>query len=129
MPIPFDTDSADEDNFLQEKQDELCKLGIVIREADDRWVIEALPSSWKLSDSETVKEILSFKTAKENLVEKWAISLSCQAAVKDGDFLGEKAVVALAEEALNLPSERCPHGRPIWLAISRKELLRAVKRI
>jgi len=134
VPIPFDSDSSDDDSFLQEKQEELSRLGIVIKKARDHWIIEALPSSWKLSDSETVKEILSFKNAKENLVEKWAISLSCQAAVKDGDFLGEKAALALAEEVLSLSAERCPpghcpHGRPLWFALSHKDLLRAVKRI
>ena len=128
VAIPFSTESAEDDSFLEEKKDEFAKLGIVIGRAENEWLILALPSGWKLSDRETVKEILELKTSRENMAERWAATLSCHAAIKDHDFLDEKTALALAEEALRLPVPRCPHGRPIWLEISREELLRAVKR-
>jgi DNA mismatch repair protein MutL len=144
VAIPFNTESSEDDRFLEEKREELSKLGIVIlreeagnnstelqaaRGNSGEWLIEALPSGWKLSDRETVAEILSLKNAKENLAERWAATLSCRSAVKDGDFLDEKTALALAEEAFALPVSRCPHGRPIWLEISRRDLFKAVKRI
>jgi len=129
VAIPFSTESPGDDSFLEKKRDELERLGIVIRKSGDEWLIEALPSLWKLSDRETVAEILSLKNSGENLAERWATTLSCRAAVKDGDFLDESAALALAEEAFSLPFRRCPHGRPIWFAISRQDLLKAVKRI
>ena len=126
--IPFNTESAEDDSFLEEKKEELAKLGVVISKAENEWLILALPSAWKLSDRETVKEILGLKSARENMTERWAATLSCHAAIKDHDFLDEKTAQALAEEALNLPVPRCPHGRPIWTEISKEELLKAVKR-
>ena len=128
VAIPFSTESPADDSFLEEKREELAKLGIVLRRNEDEWLIEALPLGWKLSDRETVAEILNLKTADKNLAEHWAATLSCHEAVKDGDFLDEKTALALAEEAFALPVHRCPHGRPIWFEISRAELLRAVKR-
>jgi DNA mismatch repair protein MutL len=137
VAIPFITDSQEDDNFLEEKKEELAALGIVIKRngADEKnadqsseWLIEALPSGWKLSDSETAAEILNLKTANENIAERWAATFSCRSAVKDGDFLDEKTALALAEEALALPVGRCPHGRPIWFELSRDDLFRAVKR-
>ena len=129
VPIPFSTESPEDDFFLDEKREELAKLGIVLRRTESEWLIEALPSGWKLADRDTVAEILGLKTAGENLAEHWAAGLSCRAAVKDGDFLDERTALALAEEAFALPVSRCPHGRPVWFEISRRDLLRAVKRI
>jgi DNA mismatch repair protein MutL len=140
--IPFITESPEDDSFLEEKKEELAALGIVIkrngpdrRSADQKsidqsseWLIEALPSGWKLSDSETVAEILNLKNANENIAERWAATFSCRSAVKDGDFLDEVTALALAEETLALPVGRCPHGRPIWFELSRDDLFRAVKR-
>ena len=128
VAIPFNTESAEDDSFLEGKKEELAHLGVVISKGENEWLIEALPSGWKLPDRETAAEILGLKNAKENLAERWAATLSCHAAVKDDDYLDEKTALALAEEALALPAPRCPHGRPIWFQIAREDLLRAVKR-
>ena len=146
VAMPFRTESDEDDSFLEEKREELTKLGIVIRKDEDEgqgqshglcprqshgprpWVIEALPAGWKLSDSETAAEILKLKDASENMAERWAATLACRAAVKDGDYLDEITALTLAEEAFALSEHRCPHGRPIWLEISRTDLLKAVKR-
>ena len=128
VAIPFTTESPGEDDFLEEKREELARLGVIIRKEGQEWLIEALPSAWKLSDSKTVEEILNLKNSRGNIAESWAATLSCHAAVKDGDYLDEKTALALAEEALALSVPHCPHGRPIWFEISRDDLLRAVRR-
>jgi len=104
VAIPFNTESSEDDAFLEEKRKELAKLGIEIRRSEGEWLIEALPSNWKISDLETVTEILNLKNAKENMAERWAATLSCRAAVKDGDFLDETPALALAEEAFISPT-------------------------
>ena len=129
VAIPFTTESPEDDNFLEEKRKELARLGIVIRKTESGWLVEALPSLWDLPDSETVEDILNLKTAGENMVEHWAATLSCRKAIRDGDFLDEKTALALAEEAFALPVHLCPHGRPIWFEVSRRDLLKAVKRL
>ena len=129
VAIPFVTESHEDDSFLKEKREELLKLGIDIRRGNDEWLIEALPSGWSLPDPETVAAILDLKNSVENMAERWAATLSCRRAVKEGDFLDEKTALALAEEAFALPTRLCPHGRPIWFELSREELFRAVKRV
>jgi DNA mismatch repair protein MutL len=129
VPIPFATESEEEDRFLSRCRAELAALGIVISGGEEgHWHIEALPINWHLGDAETVKEILKLKTAGENMAERWAATLSCHGAVKDGDYLDDTAALALAEAALKLPEARCPHGRPVWTELSREELFRAVRR-
>jgi DNA mismatch repair protein MutL len=127
-PIPFSTDSDDDDAFLESRREDLRKLGIVIKSDDGGWLIEALPAGWRLGDGETVEEILKLRTAGGNIAEHWAATLSCHSAVKDGDYLDDGAALELAEAALALPIPRCPHGRPIWVELSREDLFRGVHR-
>jgi DNA mismatch repair protein MutL len=129
VPIPFSTESAEDDRFLGERREELAKLGIVIAGGQGAWRVEALPVNWKLGDHETVREILGLKEAGEHIAEHWAATLSCHGAVKDGDYLDDTAALALAEEAIALPLPRCPHGRPIWFELSREALFKAVRRL
>ncbi|MCL2093443.1 MAG: DNA mismatch repair endonuclease MutL [Treponema sp.] len=128
VAIPFETEDREEDAFLEEKREELSKLGLLIRHAGDTWNIEALPSGWTMTDQETLEEIRSLRNAKTNLAESWLAKLSCSGAVKDGDYLDPEGALKLAKEAFDLPFSRCPHGRPMWVELSRDELLKAVKR-
>ena len=128
IPIAFTAETAEENRFLAAKREELAKLAIVIEQDGDGWRIDALPQGWRLGDAETVQEILALRTAGENIGERWAATLCCHQAVRDGDYLDDATALALAEQALALPVPRCPHGRPIWTEITRDALHRAVRR-
>ena len=129
VPIPFKTESEQDDLFLETKQEELAKLGLVVERDEDGWRIDALPAEWRLGDAETIREILELRKAGEDMVQRWAATLCCHAAVRDGDYLDEESSLALAKQALTLPEPHCPHGRPVWTEISREALYRAVRRI
>jgi DNA mismatch repair protein MutL len=128
-PIPFSVEDAGEDRFLRAKQGELDKLGIGIQEeGNGRWQITALPAGWRLSDGETLEALRDLRNAGENMAEHWAATLSCHRAIKDGDRLDDRTAFTLAESALALPIPRCPHGRPIWVELSRADLYHGVNR-
>jgi DNA mismatch repair protein MutL len=129
VPIPFSAESDEEDRFLEARREDLGRLGLVINREGTGWCVEALPAGWRLGDAETIQEILSLREAGENMAERWAATLCCHSAVRDGDYLDDAAALALAAEALELPDPRCPHGRPVWTEISREALFRAVRRI
>jgi DNA mismatch repair protein MutL len=130
VPIPFTTESEDADLFLRSRREDLKRLGIILEgEPDGSWRIEALPADWRLGDGETVEEILNLRTAGENMAERWAATLSCHGAIKDGDYLDDTAARELAEAALALPTPRCPHGRPLWVVVGREELFHGVQRL
>jgi DNA mismatch repair protein MutL len=128
IPLVFNTESADDNNFLSAKKEDLAKLAIVIERDGDRWRIDALPEGWRLSDAETVQAILSLRNAGEDIAERWAATVCCHQAVRDGDHLDDATALSLAKEALDLPDPHCPHGRPVWTEISREALCRAVRR-
>ncbi|GAB1483883.1 DNA mismatch repair endonuclease MutL [Treponema sp.] len=130
VPLPFVTDSEEDDAFLQANLEQLGSLGILIQsEGQGNWNIEALPAAWKASDAETVQAILELRRSKEHIGERWLATLACHTAVKDGELLDENTALALAQAALNLPIPRCPHGRPVWKEISKEFLLRSVCRL
>jgi DNA mismatch repair protein MutL len=129
VPVPFDTGDGDEDRFLESHRPALARLGIELEYEAASWRITALPANWRMSDRETVEHIRSLRQAGENMAERWAATLSCHRAVKDGDYLDDTTALALAEAALTLPVPRCPHGRPVWKELSREELFKAVRRI
>ncbi|MDR1444301.1 MAG: DNA mismatch repair endonuclease MutL [Treponema sp.] len=129
VPIRFESGSPGEDLFLTAKRGELEKLGVLIEEIETgRWQITALPEAWRLSDRETLEALRELQNAGENMAERWAATLSCRRAVKDGDYLDDISARSLAEAALALPVPRCPHGRPLWVEISRADLYRGVRR-
>ncbi|MDR1148317.1 MAG: DNA mismatch repair endonuclease MutL [Spirochaetaceae bacterium] len=128
VPITFFTESVGDDDFLASRKQELGRLGIEIEGGQGVWRIEALPALWRLSDGETVNEIMKLRAAGENIAERWANTLACHAAVRDGDYLDGETALALAERALALPIQRCPHGRPILTEIRQRDILKAVQR-
>jgi DNA mismatch repair protein MutL len=128
IPISFNTETAEDSRFLEAKKEELAQLAIIMEKDGDGWRIDALPEDWRLSDSATVKEILALREAGENMAERWAATVCCHRAIRDGDYIDDATALALAKEALNLPDPHCPHGRPIWTELSREALYRAVRR-
>ena len=63
------------------------------------------------------------------MINAAAASAACRAAVMDGTVLDDKTAAWIAEEALKLPDPHCPHGRPVYTTITRRQLFTLVKRI
>jgi DNA mismatch repair protein MutL len=128
VTVPFNTDSAEDDAFLENKRGELERLGVVISGGNGAWQIDALPAEWRMGHAEAVQAILDLRVAGENMAERWAATRACRSAVKDGDDLDENVSMSLASSAFALPDPHCPHGRPIWFELGEDFLLKAVKR-
>ncbi|MDR3324715.1 MAG: DNA mismatch repair endonuclease MutL, partial [Spirochaetaceae bacterium] len=86
-PIPFTTESREDDAFLARERERLRGLGVVIEGENGTWRIEALPVLWRLGDAQTVRELLNLRTAGENIAERWAATIACHSAIRDGDYL------------------------------------------
>ncbi len=61
--------------------------------------------------------------------DKVLISLACKGAVKAGQFLSKQEVSRICQDLDRLPfAATCPHGRPVWIVITGKQLARLFKR-
>jgi DNA mismatch repair protein MutL len=129
IPLTFNTETVEEDQFLSAHKEDLLRLGIhVTREAPHMWRLDTLPVGWRATDDETVEAVLALPRTGASFVESWAASCACHTAIRDGAYLDEHTALGLAQEAMDIPVHHCPHGRPIWVEISREELLKRVKR-
>lgn len=129
--LPIDFEVTEEDKSLIHKNREIYnELGINIIELDNEtWQISSLPSFCKLLDSEIIDFVKTKKGTKSDIQRDLYDSLACKSAIKEGDPIDHVAATELIDAAFNLEQARCPHGRPIWFELSKKELYELVGRI
>ena len=114
---------------LELRRERLAGLGVEIdRDEDGNWTLTALPRAAAGMEAD-VARFLEDGAGDAEALEKdlWA-DLACKAAVKDNSILDDDAARHLLEQAFALETPRCPHGRPIWFEVSRKELFELVGR-
>lgn len=111
----------------------LADLGITferleLEDATPSWYLTALPEGYRGMEQTICEFVTECRGSLENLKRRLFATMACRSAVKDSDRLDAVTAVELAAHALQLPEPRCPHGRPIWHAISRDELFSLVGR-
>ena len=129
MPVPVQL-NAEEKNALLSNLDLLRDAGVELDDFGGNTVmIRAVPADVQADDVEELAIELAAKLAKgakDALSEKteWVLhSISCRAAMKAGDKTRPEGLLRLAEQIMagKVPPF-CPHGRPIVLKLTRKEL-------
>ena len=129
VPYEIVTQNAADDIYLTRIRDELRSAGIAAKnKGNGVWEITSVPERWKGSENDLYRAILEKRVAPEDVISKIAAMTACKAAVKDGYTLDDATASDLAEKALALPDPHCPHGRPVWTAVTRAELFALVKR-
>ncbi|MBN2874167.1 MAG: DNA mismatch repair endonuclease MutL [Spirochaetales bacterium] len=129
VPVVYEPVSDDEDAYIGSHADELLAAGFRLTRDGGTWLLEAAPAMMPEAMTGAIFELLRSRPDPAELLREIAATAACKAAIKDGDELDETGAVALIRAALELPEPRCPHGRPIWLRLSREALFRAVRRI
>jgi len=107
----------------------LEKIGFSIREFGKNTIaLEAVPAGMTWGNESTIiKEILDhyqeFGTKDTSIQSKVAASYSCKAAIKSGDKLTEEEMRNLVDNLFATDDPYfCPHGRPIIVNLTLKEL-------
>ncbi len=129
VPVVYEPESEAEDDYLAAHADELAKAGFRLAREGSSWVLEAAPAMLPEAMTGSIFELIRSRPDPAELIRETAAQAACKAAIKDGDELDETGAMALIHAAMELPEPRCPHGRPIWLRLSREDLFRAVRRI
>jgi len=116
--------------LLQTQWELYESLGIRVRPVGEgEFELLALPQT-VVGLEKTVTDFLTTNIKPVGDLEKdLYASLSCRAAVMDGDPLDPSAARDLLRKAFNLKNARCPHGRPIWTILTRRELFEKVGRL
>ena len=129
--------SAAEKNALLQNEETLQDVGIEVADFGGNTVlVRGVPSDVEVADVEDlvveVAQRLSVN-ARDSLNRRteWVMhSIACRAAVKGGDKTSPVEMLSLAQDILSgVVPPFCPHGRPVVLEITRKELERQFGRL
>ena len=129
-PYTVKTDSTSDDNYLEQLQAKLEEAGFTGKNrGNGTWEFTTVPIRWKGTEEDLKKDLLDRRITPTDMINAVAASTACRAAVKDGDVLDRDTAAWIASLALALPDPHCPHGRPVYTTITRKQLFMLVKRI
>jgi DNA mismatch repair protein MutL len=129
--------SPDEYNAILENEELLYKAGYEVSDFGDRCVkVSACPTELINEDiAAIITEIASYlsSNAKTVMPEKldWIYhSMACRAAIKAGNTTTEYEMEKFVENLLSREDIRyCPHGRPVMVEVTKRELEKQFKRI
>ncbi|MCE5256212.1 MAG: DNA mismatch repair endonuclease MutL [Spirochaetaceae bacterium] len=134
VPYVLEFPSGEMRKQFLENRAELERIGFRFEMENDSCIINEVPALL----GEKAVQSLTESFFSESVEEKKSgggphtdmlATLACRAAIKDGDVLDQAAACNLIGRALRLPFPRCPHGRPIWIALDRNALYRMVGRL
>lgn len=129
VPYVLETQSEEDDNYLESIKPQLFEAGFEAKNCGEgRWEFCSVPVQWKGSEQDLEKDLLTKRIAPEEVLSSMAATNACRAAVKDGHVLDSESAKKLVEETLELSDPHCPHGRPIWITLSKEELFQLVRR-
>ena len=129
--------SPDEYNAILENTELLFKAGYEVSDFGDRCIkVSSCPTELVDEDiSAIITEIASYLSTNSKTVmpEKldWIYhSMACRAAIKAGNTTTDIEIEKFVKELLSREDIRyCPHGRPVMVEISKRELEKQFKRI
>lgn len=129
--------AREEASILMEHASELCAAGFEIEEfGSGALIVRSAPMAFGEQDveaalTEIAAHLLSHRTELTTAHEDWILhNVACRAAIKAGDSSDPSELMALAQQLYAHPELRyCPHGRPIYLSMKRRELEKQFGRI
>ena len=128
--------SAEEQGLLEQNGELLSELGFEIEAfGEDDYILRAVPADMNPSDARAaVEEILEKlktgaapdpRSARDEILH----TVACKAAIKAGYDTDEKELRRVAEAVLSGAVKYCPHGRPVSVVMTRRDLDKLFKRI
>ena len=128
--------SADSAAILLENTALLEEFGFEIQEFGENTIlIRQIPMDLDDSQAADALETLAAdllngrKERKDNVRDELLHTVACKAAIKAGWVSSEKELLKLAEQVLSREDlKHCPHGRPICITLSKKQLEKQFKR-
>ncbi len=128
--------SPEDGELLENKGELLAALGFEIEPFGEReYIIRALPADMDAPEAaaaveEICEKLRGHKTpdpasARDEILH----TVACKAAIKAGWDSDKKELEALVEEVVSGRIKYCPHGRPVSVVVTRRDLDKRFKRI
>ncbi|MDY3927906.1 MAG: DNA mismatch repair endonuclease MutL [Clostridia bacterium] len=136
VPVVVDL-SANEKAVYMQNSDFLSSIGFETEDfGDNSVIIRAIPTNMIFDDVEDLFEeiLLQLDELKRDIItqkhERLLYTIACKAAIKANHKLSEREQKELVDRVFALENiNTCPHGRPIVISMSKKEVEKQFKRI
>jgi DNA mismatch repair protein MutL len=133
VPVRLSPEAAAE---LLANQPLLDELGFEIDEFGDNTILlRQIPMDLSPEDAGDAIETLAAdllagrRESKDNIRDELLHTVACKAAIKAGWHTDEKELLALVDKVMSTKELKyCPHGRPICVTLSKKQLEKQFKR-
>ena len=135
-PIPVTLRKEEYDAVLRHVQ-LLADAGFLVEDFGTGTIsVTACPILLDASDvPASIQELAAYlcRSSQQILTEKmdWIYhNTACRAAIKGGDFTSEYELRKFTEKLLSMPQIRtCPHGRPVMIEMTRREMEKSFGRV
>ena len=129
VPYRIVAESEEEELFFEKNADALSVHGFEIEKIGHSiFSVNTVPILWKGTEAELSADIKKAIISGENILTEILALSACRLACKDGDILSPERAFDLVQKTFELEQPLCPHGRPLWVVITRDELFKRVKR-
>lgn len=136
VPIVLEYPS-DEVLVISEHLDTLAAAGIVLESFGQNSFIVREHPTWMLAGQEkdTIEEMIDFFLERKNITvgmfrEATAIMMSCKRSIKANHRLSDAEAISLIEQLPQCENPyNCPHGRPVLVKLTTRDLEKMFKRI
>ena len=129
IPYRIITDCSEDDTVIRKNQKILCDSGFTLSdEGAGVWTVHSVPARWKGTEQDLARDIADARKNAEDILHHILASAACRAACKDHALLDPLALQRIAAQTFALPEPLCPHGRPLWIVLTREELFKRIKR-
>ncbi len=129
-PLPFLLNSF-EDKILKINREVFSRYGLKMSPTENKheWRLETLPVVFSAPPEQAIESIRRALAEPDSLKRELFADLACKQAIKDGEKVDAGFAHKLMTEVAQLDNARCPHGRPIWYSLSKRELFYLVGRL
>ena len=123
-PLPFTPDASDAD-VLQQYGNVLAELGFTLEPfGRNDYILRGVPAQLDAADALPALEEICAQLRDEVLK-----TVACKAAIKAGWQTEPEELLRLADAVCAGEVKYCPHGRPVAVTLTRRELDKLFKRI
>ena len=128
--------SGEDGELLETNSELLSQLGFELEPfGENEYILRSVPADIRPEDAKAAVEEICEKLRRGKAPDPDAArdeilhTVACKAAIKAGWDTEEKELAKLVEAVLSGQVKYCPHGRPVSIALSRKDLDKQFKRI
>lgn len=134
-PLPFTPDASDAD-VLQQYGDVLAELGFTLEPfGRNDYILRGVPAQLDAADAlPALEEICAqlrhgARMDAQSVRDEVLKTVACKAAIKAGGQTEPEELLRLADAVCAGDVKYCPHGRPVAVTLTRRELDKLFKRI